>query len=162
DGAGDDAPGLAGADGKVVVGVLGAAGDGVFAVVGVADGVVVIDLVAAAGEEAALVHLDDVADALEHPLDTAGVARRGVVVVDGGDDDVLGADRVGGLDWADFQPAGVRVEVGEIAGADRLGVGADDVLGAAQVGEVARVVRHAEAAGRQPEGRRQQCPGPAL
>src|SRR5207302_9922190 len=74
DGRRDDAPALAGADHEVVVGVVVAAGAGVLDVVGVADGVLVIDLVAAAGEAAALVHLDDVAGPFEHPLDAAVAA----------------------------------------------------------------------------------------
>src|SRR5262249_23050106 len=165
DGGADDAPGLPGVDDDVVGGVAGALAEAVFGVAGVADGVLVVDLVAAAGEQAALVHLDDVADALEHPLDAAAAARLAVLVEDGGDEDVLGADAVGGDDGADLDAAGVAVEVGVVAGADRLGVRLDDVLGGQQVGEVAGVLGDAEAAGAgrqqgQAEQRQQQSPGP--
>ena len=90
DGGADDAPGLAGPNGEIVGGVEVAAGDRVLAIVGIADGVLVIDLVAAAGEEAALVHFDDVADAFHHPLDAAIAARLALLIVNGGDQDVLG------------------------------------------------------------------------
>src|SRR5207248_4848691 len=122
----DDAPGLSGPNDEIVVRVVVAAVDAVFAVVGVTDRVLVIDLVAAAREDAAFVHLDDVADAFQHPLDAAVAARLAVAVVDGGDQNVLRLDRVGGLDGADFNPAGVRVEVLVVAETG-LGVRADDI-----------------------------------
>ena len=78
-----------------------------------------------------------------------------LVMEDGGDEDVLGADGVGDeAVGADFEADGVRVEVGVVAGTGRLGVGADDVAGRQQVGEVAGVGIAAETAG---QARRQRC-----
>src|SRR5205823_2833231 len=107
-------------------------------------------LVAAAGEVAALVHLDDVARPLQDPLDAPLAPRLVVPVVDGGDEHLLAADGDAGFLGADFQAASVRVEVGEVAAAGRLGVGAGDVAGGQPVGEVAGVLGAAEAAGGQP------------
>src|SRR5581483_3632820 len=91
----DDTPRLAGTDDEIVVGIVIAASDAVLAIVGVADGVLIVDLVAAAREETAFIHLDDVAGAFEHPLDTAMAARLAVLVVDGGNDDVLRLNGIG-------------------------------------------------------------------
>src|SRR5262249_23197282 len=122
DGGADDAPRLPGADDKVIVGVVVAAGDAVLAVVGVTDGVLVIALVAAAVEDAALVHLDDVAGALDHPLDAAAPARLSLLIVDGGDQDVLRLRRATALHRADDKFASVRIEVGEVRVSGRFGM----------------------------------------
>src|SRR5262249_44391428 len=125
--------------------------------------ILVVDLVAAAGEQARLVDLDDVADALHQPLDAALAARLALLVVDGGDEHVLRADGVGRLDGADFEAAGVRVAVAEVAEAGWLGVRADDVAARQQAGEVTRVLGDAEAAGgRDGQDCRQQRQAPAL
>lgn len=152
----DDAPALAGADGEIVGGVEVAAVDGVLAVIGIADGVLVIDFVAAAGEEAAFVHLDDVTDAFHHPLDPAVAARLAFFIVDGGDQDVLSADRIGGLNGPAFDANGMFIEVAPIAAAGRFGVGADNVAEGEKVGKIAGIVGNAETAGQQAQARRQQ------
>src|SRR5262249_5147532 len=128
----DDAPGLARADDEVVVGVVVAAGDAVFLVVGVTDGVLVVDLVTAAGKDAALVHFDDVAGPFQHPFDPAVATRYAFLVVNGGDDDLLAAHGAGPLQGPNFQAHGVGVEIAEIAESGRFGVGADDVAGRQQ------------------------------
>src|SRR5207237_198 len=90
-GAGQHAPALAGRDREVVLGTVVEPADGVFLDVGVTDGVAVIDLVAAPGEDAALIDLDDVSGALQHPLDAAALGRFAVAVAHRGDDHDLGA-----------------------------------------------------------------------
>src|SRR5262249_7682425 len=101
DGRADDAPRLSGTDDEVVVGVIVAAGDAMLEVVGVTDSVLVIDLVAAAVEDPALVDLDDVAGPLDHPLDATVTARLSLLVVDGGDEDVLRASGAATFEGAD-------------------------------------------------------------
>src|SRR5262249_41213366 len=110
DGGADNAPRLPGTDDEVVIGVVVAPGDAVLAVVGVADRILVIDLVAAAVEDAALVHLDDVAGTLDHPLDAAAPARLSLLVIDGGDQDVLRLRRAAALHLADDKFASIRLE----------------------------------------------------
>ena len=151
----DDAPGLAGLDGEIVAGIEVAAVDGVLAIIRVADGVLVIDLVASAGEEAAFIHFDDVADPFEHPLDAAIAARFAFFVVDGGDQDVLGADGVGRLKGPAFKANRVLVEVAPVTPTRRFGMGADDVAEGEQVGKIAGIVGDAETAGQEAQARRQ-------
>ena len=137
-----DAERLPRLDDHVVGGVVVAAGDGLGDVARVADGVLVIDLVAAAGIEARFVGLDDVARPIDHPLDAPRPARLAVLVVDGGDQDDLRAERGGHLRaGADFELAGLGVEVLEVAGPARLGVFLGNVARREQIREVAGVVR---------------------
>src|SRR5262249_51198430 len=70
DGRAGYAPGLAWAKHKVVVGIGVAARDGVFAVVGVADGVLVVDFVASSRKETTFVDFGDIAGPFEEPFDS--------------------------------------------------------------------------------------------
>jgi hypothetical protein len=126
------------------------------AIIRVTDRVLVIELVSPAGEDAALIDLDDVADALDHPFDAAVAAWLAVAVVHGGKHDELGAHGVGLLNGADLQTNGMRVKIGVIAGARRFGVGGDDIAGRPEMGKVAGVLRHAETAAQGAEAAQQQ------
>ena len=152
----DDAPGLAWFNDNIFLGIAGATVQSVFNILGVADGVVVIDLVASAGEETALVHLDDVANAFEDPFDSAVAARLIFLVGDRRNQDVLGPHRIGGLQGPHDQVDGMRIEVAEIAQPRGFGVGADNIFGRHQKGEIARILGNAEAAAQQREADGQQ------
>src|SRR5205085_1185234 len=104
----DDTPGLTRPDHEIVIGIRVAARNAMFAVVGVADGILVIDLVTTAGKEAALVHFDDVAGSLDHPFNPAIAARHAFLVIDRGDDDMLGAHRTRRFQWSNLQAHRVR------------------------------------------------------
>src|SRR5262249_41495361 len=78
--------------------------------------------------------------------------RAGVGALGGG-----GAEAGGEGGGADDETLGVRVEVGEVALAGRFGVGADDVAGRQEVGEIAGVVRDAAAADTQGDGEQKQA-----
>src|SRR5436305_4559513 len=92
----------------------------------VTDTMLVASLVAAARQQAALVDLDQAADALDHPLDPTVATRLALLVIDGRDQDVLRPHLVGDVlarrifKWPDFQANGVGVEVGVVAVAGRL------------------------------------------
>jgi len=86
---------------------------------------------------AGLIDFEDAPRPFEYPLDAATATRFVFFVVDGGHDDLIGADGHGPHQRSDFEAFGVRVEVGEVTAAARLGVGIDGGSGAEEVGEVA-------------------------
>src|SRR5262249_52781516 len=107
----DDAPALAGVDHEVVVALGRATRHAVRRAGRVAHRVGVFLLGAAVEEVAVMIGIENMADAGEAPLDAAVAARDVVLVVEGGDEHVLRADLIGGLDGADLEPNGARIEV---------------------------------------------------
>jgi hypothetical protein len=83
----------------------------------VADGILVVHLVAAGVVQAALVEFDDAADAalLDQPLDAPAGQRIALRVFHGGDQDVLRLDRVGVLCGGHLKRGRLGVEVRVVA-----------------------------------------------
>src|SRR5262249_11530655 len=91
----DHTPSLARPNDEIVAGIAVAASETMLAVTGVTDRILIIDLVAAAGEETAFIDFDNVAGAFEHPFHAATTPWVAFFVVHRGDDHVLRADRAG-------------------------------------------------------------------
>jgi len=124
----DDRPGLTGLDDDVVRGIAVAASDRLFLVVGVSDGVLVVDEIAATREDAGLVDFHEVADAGNVPFDAAVAKAVAFGVANAGDKNVLGADLIDvGTGVFERKFGGFGIEIGVGAGERRFGVRADDV-----------------------------------
>ena len=134
-----DAEGLPRADLDVVFRVVVASGDGVRNVARVRDAVLVVDLVTSARVEAGFVHFDDVPRPFEQPFHAATAARLTVLVVHGGDEHDLRAERRGRIARRHVQATRFRVEVAEESEA-RLGVRLFDAPAGQHVGDVTGVV----------------------
>src|SRR5262249_11299686 len=122
-----------------------------FAVVGVADGVFVIDLVAASAEQAALAHFNNVADAFEKPFNSAMTAWHAFIVIDGGNENVLGLHGVGRFQRPNLDPTSGGIEVAEIAPKWRPSMRADNVAGRQKMWKIARILTDAQTSAQEDE-----------
>ena len=135
DGRRNDAPGLARPNREFAA----AAFDAMFEIVGLAVGEPVVDLHAAAGQEAALVDFDNAPRPFDNPFDAAISARQSVAVVNRGDQDLRAANGHGAAVGPQLDPAGIWIEVGEIPRSRGLWMYGHGRAGRQQVREIARV-----------------------
>jgi hypothetical protein len=136
----NDAPRLAGVDLHHVAIAAGEAVELVIEDVGVTVAPTVVELTAARGQQAALIHLDDLPGTLEEPFDAAIAARLVVLIVDGRDHKLVDIHRAAAIERKDLESDGMRIEIAEVRRPTGFGVRLHDLAERSPVREVVRVV----------------------